>query len=132
MQAREIIAAIEAFAPPAYQESYDNSGLQVGDALAEVSGVLLTLDITEVVIDEALAKGCNMIVAHHPIIFSGLKRLAGRNYVERIVAKAIKADIILYAAHTNLDNARAGVNAIIAERLGLADTSVLQMKTGTL
>lgn len=132
MQAREIIAAIEAFAPPTYQESYDNSGLQVGDALAEVSSVLLTLDITEAVIDEAIARGCNMIVAHHPIIFSGLKRLAGRNYAERTVAKAIKADVILYAAHTNLDNARAGVNAIIAERLGLVDTSVLQMKTGTL
>lgn len=132
MQANEIIAIIESFAPPAYQESYDNSGLQVGNAAAEITGVLLTLDITEAVIDEAIAKGCNMIVAHHPIIFSGLKRLTGRGYVERIVEKAIRQNVVLYAAHTNLDNARAGVNAIIAEKLGLEKTAILQMMRTTL
>ncbi len=132
MLASDIIAVIEDFAHPTYQESYDNSGLQVGDRNAEVTGVLLTLDITEAVIDEALAHGCNMIVAHHPIIFSGLKKLTGRSYVERIVEKAIKRDVLLYAAHTNLDNARAGVNAIIAEKLGLEKTSILQMMRTTL
>ncbi len=132
MRASEIISVIESFAPPVYQESYDNSGLQVGNPSTEVSGVLLSLDFTEAVIDEAARRGCNMIVAHHPIIFSGLKRLSGRNYVERVVIQAIKKDIILYAAHTNLDNARAGVNAIIAEKLGLTQTSILQMMTSTL
>lgn len=132
MRASEIITVIESFAPPAYQESYDNSGLQVGHPDTEVTGVLLTLDITEDVIDEAVAKGCNMIIAHHPIIFSGLKRLSGRSYVERVVERAIRKDVILYAAHTNLDNARAGVNAIIAEKLGLQNTAILQMMTTTL
>lgn len=132
MRASEIISIIESFAPPVYQESYDNSGLQVGSPDTETTGVLLTLDITEAVIDEALAKGCNMIIAHHPIIFSGLKRLSGRNYVERVVEKAIRNDVVLYAAHTNLDNARAGVNAIIAEKLGLEKTAILQMMRTTL
>ena len=132
MRAHEIITILEAFAPPTYQESYDNSGLQVGDKDAEITGALLTLDITEAVLDEALRKNCNMIVAHHPIMFSGLKRLTGRTYAERVVAKAIKNDIVLYAAHTNLDNARAGVNAIIAEKIGLSETSILQMMRSTL
>lgn len=132
MRASEIIAILEDFAPPAYQESYDNSGLQVGNANTEVTGVLLSLDITEAVIDEAAAKGCNMIIAHHPIIFSGLKRLTGRSYVERVVEKAIRQNVLLYAIHTNLDNARAGVNAIIAEKIGLTDTSILQMMRNTL
>jgi dinuclear metal center YbgI/SA1388 family protein len=132
MRAIDIISVLETFAPPTYQESYDNSGLQVGSPNKEVTGVLLTLDITEAVIDEAVAKGCNMIVAHHPIIFSGLKRLSGRTYVERVVEQAIRKDIILYAAHTNLDNARAGVNAIIAEKLGLQNTAILQMMRTTL
>src|SRR6184192_2748282 len=132
MKAADIISIIESFAPPAYQESYDNSGLQVGRANTEITGALLTLDITESVIDEAIAKGCNMIIAHHPIIFSGLKRLSGRSYVERVVEKAIKSDVILYAAHTNLDNARAGVNAIIAEKLGLQNTTILQAMRTTL
>lgn len=132
MRASEIISVIESFAPAVYQESYDNSGLQVGDPGMEVTGVLLSLDITEAVIDEAVQRGCNMIVAHHPIIFSGLKRLSGRSYVERTVMKALREDVILYAAHTNLDNARAGVNAMIAEKLGLQQTSILSMMTTTL
>jgi dinuclear metal center YbgI/SA1388 family protein len=132
MRAIDIISILESFAPPVYQESYDNSGLQVGDPAAEVTGVLLTLDITEVVVEEAARRGCNMIVAHHPIIFSGLKRLAGRSHVERVVMLALKKDILIYATHTNLDNARAGVNAMIAEKLGLEKTSILQMMTTTL
>jgi dinuclear metal center YbgI/SA1388 family protein len=132
MKVADIMAAIEEFAPLTYQESYDNSGLQVGDPNTEVKGVLLTLDVTEAVLDEALQHGCNMIVAHHPVIFSGLKRLTGRNYVERIVLKAIKNDISIYAAHTNLDNMRNGVNAMIANKLGLQNTSILSMMGGSL
>src|ERR1043165_3040200 len=119
MKVTDIIQAIEDFAPPAYQESYDNSGLQVGYPDEEVKGVLLTLDVTEAVITEALERGCNMIIAHHPVIFSGLKRIAGRTYVERVVQMAIKNDITIYACHTNLDNMRGGVNAKIVEKLGL-------------
>lgn len=132
MKAAEIINVLETFAPLSYQESYDNSGLQIGDDQTEIRGTLLTLDITEEVIDEAIARNCNLIIAHHPVIFSGLKRLNGRNYVERVVLKAIKNDILLYAAHTNMDNARAGVNALIAERLGLEATRILQPMQGTL
>jgi dinuclear metal center YbgI/SA1388 family protein len=125
LTAKTIISALEAFAPPIYQETYDNSGLQLGDAEQEVKGVLLSLDVTEAIVDEAMARNCNMIVAHHPLIFSGLKRITGRNYVERVVQKAIKNDIIIYAAHTNLDNMRHGVNAKIAQKLGLQQTSIL-------
>lgn len=132
MLAKEIIGAIEAFAPPAYQESYDNCGIQVGNVTDEVKGVLLTLDVTEEVLEEAMHRGCNMIIAHHPLIFSGLKRISGRNYVERIVHKAIKNDIIIYAAHTNLDNMSNGVNAVIAQKLGLINTSVLVASNNTL
>lgn len=132
MRISEIAAAIESFAPIAYQESYDNCGLQVGDPSMEVKGILLTLDVTEALLDEALAKGCNLVVAHHPVIFSGLKRITGHNYVERIVHKAIKHDIAIYAAHTNLDNVRTGVNAMIASKLGLQNTSIIAPKDKTL
>src|ERR1044071_3448997 len=132
MQVKDIIQAIETFAPLAYQESYDNSGLQVGNVNDEVTGILLSLDVTEQILEEAMQRGCNMIVAHHPLIFSGLKRLSGRTYVERIVQKAIKNDINIYAAHTNLDNVRKGVNARIAQKLGLQNTAILQMKMSTL
>jgi dinuclear metal center YbgI/SA1388 family protein len=125
MQVKEVIKLIEEYAPPVYQESYDNCGLQVGDKEAQVKGVLLTLDVTEIVLDEAMERGCNLIVAHHPVIFGGLKRLTGNNYVERIVLKAIKNDIHIYAAHTNLDNMVNGVNAKIAEKLGLKNTRIL-------
>jgi dinuclear metal center YbgI/SA1388 family protein len=132
MLVKDIMAAIEAAAPTLYQESYDNTGLQVGNPGAEVTGVLISLDVTEAVMDEARERGCNMLVCHHPVIFSGIKRLAGRNYVERIVQKAIKNDIAIYAAHTNLDNMRAGVNAKIAEKLGLINTTILETKGNTL
>lgn len=132
MLVSDIIQAIEGFAPPQYQESYDNSGLQVGNPGAEVKGVLLSLDVTEALIDEAITRNCNMIVAHHPLLFSGLKRIAGNNYVERIVIKAIKNDISIYAAHTNLDNVYNGVNAKIAEKLGLKNCKVLAPMPSTL
>lgn len=132
MQVKDIIQTIETFAPAAYQESYDNCGLQVGELTDEVTGILITLDVTEDVVDEAMAKGCNMIVAHHPLIFSGLKKIMGRNYVERIVRKAIKNDINIFAAHTNLDNMRNGVNAKIAAKLGLISTTILQPKSAIL
>lgn len=132
MIVKDIINAIEQFAPPHYQESYDNSGLQIGDPNMEVTGVLVSLDVTEAILQEAQERNCNMIVAHHPLIFSGLKRLSRRNYTERIVQYAIKHDIAIYAAHTNLDNMRAGVNAKIAEKLGLQNTAILSMKMDTL
>ncbi len=131
MKASEIIQIIETFAPLAYQESYDNSGLQVGNRTQEIHGVLLTLDITEQVIDEAINNKCNMIVAHHPVIFSGIKQLSGKNYVERIIIKAIKNDIVLYAAHTNLDNVAMGVNNKIASKLGLQNTKILAPSSPT-
>lgn len=132
MRVSEIIHTIESYAPPLYQESYDNCGLQVGNTEAEVSGILLTLDVTEEVLEEAMQRKCNMIVAHHPLLFSGLKKITGRTYVERIVQKAIKNDISIYAAHTNLDNIINGVNARIAQKLGLKDCMILSAKAGTL
>lgn len=132
MKIADIIKVLEDTAPLTYQESYDNSGLQVGDRNGEVTGVLVTLDVTETILDEAANHGCNMVVAHHPVIFSGLKKLTGNGYVERIVYKAIKQDIAIYAIHTNLDNMRHGVNAAIANRLGLKDTTILSMKMDTL
>ena len=119
---------LESIAPLALQESYDNAGLMVGSHQQAVSGVLIALDITEDVIEEAIQHNCNLIIAHHPIIFSGLKRLNGNNYVERCVIKAIKNDIALYAAHTNLDNVANGVNAKICEKLGLQNTKILSPK----
>ncbi len=132
MLVKDIISAIEQFAPVHYQEHYDNSGLQVGDMNTAVTGVLVSLDVTEQVLQEAQGRGCNMVLAHHPVIFTGLKRITGKNHVERIVQYAIKNDIVIYAAHTNLDNMRGGVNAKIAERLRLSNTSILSMKTDTL
>ncbi len=124
----EITNYLNKIAPPSLQESYDNAGLLVGDPSKKVSNVLITLDVTEEVIDEAKAKNCELIVAHHPIIFKGLKRLTGSNYVERTVIKAIKEDIALYACHTNLDNVKHGVNAKIAEKLGLSSLQILSPK----
>lgn len=132
MKVKDIIAAIEEAAASIYQESYDNSGLQVGDPDDEVRGVLISLDVTEAVLQEAIDRGCNMIVAHHPLIFSGIKRLSGRNYVERVVIKAIRNNISIYAAHTNLDNMSHGVNAKIAEKLGLIDIKILAPMKDTL
>ena len=113
---KDVTGLMEKLAPLRYQESYDNAGLQTGDSGAEVKGVLLTLDCTEEVIDEALEKGCNLIVAHHPVIFKGLKQLTGGNYVERTIIKAIQNNIAIYASHTNLDNVVHGVNSKITPR----------------
>jgi dinuclear metal center YbgI/SA1388 family protein len=129
---KDIVQHLENIAPLAYQESYDNAGLIVGDASKNVRNVLITLDVTEEVIDEAISKNCELIVAHHPIIFKGLKKLTSSNYVERTVIKAIKNDIAIYASHTNLDNIKNGVNAKIAEKLGLVNTEILSPKNGVL
>ena len=125
---QDVINHLESIAPPAYQESYDNSGLIVGHPETEVTGVLVCLDSVESIIEEAIQKKCNLVIAHHPIVFSGLKKINGKNYVERIVIKAIKNDIAIYAIHTNLDNVKDGVNRVIAERLGLTDLQVLSPK----
>ncbi|MBL7941461.1 MAG: Nif3-like dinuclear metal center hexameric protein [Flavobacteriales bacterium] len=125
MQLKEIILALNELAPPSLQEDYDNSGLITGHAEMNVTGALLSLDCTEAVVNEAIQLGLNLIIAHHPIIFRGLKSITGRNYVERTVIKAIKHDVAIYAIHTNLDNVRQGVNAAIAGRLGLQDLRIL-------
>ncbi|MBX2815448.1 MAG: Nif3-like dinuclear metal center hexameric protein [Saprospiraceae bacterium] len=129
MQISDIIAYLETIAPLSLQESYDNSGLLVGDAGQEVQGALICLDSTEDIVQEAIDQNCNLIIAHHPIIFGGLKRLTGATYVQRTVALAIKHDIAIYAIHTNLDNVLDnGVNEEIARRLGLAELKILDDK----
>ena len=133
MKIHSILQFLESIAPPIYQESYDNAGLIVGYPSTEVSGVLCCLDTTEAIVEEAIAKNCNLIVAHHPIVFKGLKRFNGRNYVERTIIKAIKNDIAIYAIHTNLDNVfRKGVNTKIAERIGLVNPQILAPKQNLL
>ena len=128
MKFRDIAKAIEAWAPPVLAESYDNVGLLVGEPDTEATGVLINLDVTEALIDEAVAKGCNMIITHHPIWFTGIKRLNGENYVSRIILKAIREKVGLYACHTNLDNIQTGVNRMIGERLGVEKMRVLSTK----
>jgi dinuclear metal center YbgI/SA1388 family protein len=128
MKIKDIARNIEAWAPTALAESYDNVGLLVGDPNAEATGVLINLDVTEALIDEAIALGINLIVTHHPIWFTGIKRLIGDSYVSRIILKAIKADIALYACHTNLDNVQTGVNRMIGERMGITEMRVLSAK----
>ena len=132
MKLRELCDKLEAWAPLAYQEGYDNSGLIVGDPNRDVTGVLVSLDAIEDVVEEAIQNQCNVIVSHHPIVFKGLKSLTGKNYVERTVLKAIKNDIALYALHTNLDNIHTGVSKKMADRLGLVNTRVLAPKRGFL
>jgi dinuclear metal center YbgI/SA1388 family protein len=132
MKIKELIRLLERYAPPVYAEDYDNVGLLTGNADAEITGVLCTLDCTEAVVEEALKKKCNLIVAHHPIVFKGLKKITGANYVERTIIKAIKNDMAIYAIHTNLDNVYAGVNQEIARLLGLKNTSILVPKQNQL
>ncbi len=129
---REIISELESFAPLTYQENYDNAGLIVGDKNLICKSVLLTIDTTEEVVDEAIKKGVNLIISHHPIVFSGLKKLTGRNYIERTIIKAIKNDIAIYAAHTNMDNINLGVNNKIADKLKLEKRAVLLPLKGNL
>lgn len=132
MKIKEIVSALERFAPLPLQDGFDNAGLQIGLTEAEATGALLCLDVTEAVIDEAIALGCNLIVAHHPLIFKGVKSITGKDYVEQCILKAIKNDIVIYAAHTNLDNAFGGVNFRIAEKIGLKQVRVLAPAGGML
>ncbi|GBU08268.1 GTP cyclohydrolase 1 type 2 [Bacteroidales bacterium] len=125
MKIKEIIKEIEAFAPLSLQDSYDNSGIQVGNVEQVLSGCLLCLDITEEVIEEALELECNLIISHHPLIFRALKSLTGKSYIERCIQKACKHDLVIYAAHTNLDNAYKGVSFRIAEKIGLQNIQIL-------
>ena len=128
----DVTRFLNEFAPIAYQESYDNAGLITGNPHWEVKGALLTLDCTEAVVDEAIGSGCNLIVAHHPILFKPIKKITGSNYVERTIIKAIKHDIAIYASHTNLDHVRHGVNKMIGEKLGLTNLKILLPKKETL
>jgi len=128
VQIGEITGFLDNLAPPSLQEEYDNAGLLTGNREDPVRGVLIALDSTEEVIDEAVALDCNLIIAHHPIIFRGLKKITGSNYVERSVIKAIRNNIAIYAVHTNLDNVKNGVNKKIAEKLGLTGIQVLKKK----
>ncbi len=132
MKIQEVLHYIEELAPLSYAEDFDNVGLLVGNAQTKVTGVLVTLDTLEVTLDEAIAKKCNLIVSFHPIIFSGLKSLTGRNYVERVVLKAIKHDIAIYATHTALDNVKKGVSGKMADVLGLENQKVLVPKKGNI
>ncbi len=125
MKLKDITNFLEDYAPLSLQESYDNSGLLIGLPEAEINKAIITLDITNEVIDEAIDSKCELVIAHHPLIFKGLKSLTGKNYVEKLVVKAIKNDIAIYAIHTNLDNIQDGVNSILAEKLGLKNTSIL-------
>ncbi|MEJ5317514.1 MAG: Nif3-like dinuclear metal center hexameric protein [Tenuifilum sp.] len=132
MTVREVTSILESFAPLAFQEDYDNSGLILGDANMEVTVVLLTIDVTPQVVAEAVAGGANLIVAHHPLIFKGLKRITGKSYVEQVVVNAIRNNIAIYAAHTNIDSVQGGVSFKMAEVLGLTSTQVLSPLTGQL
>jgi dinuclear metal center YbgI/SA1388 family protein len=125
---KDVAAFLESFAPLSLQESYDNAGLIVGNPTMEVTGITICLDSTEEVILDAKKNGCNLVIAHHPIVFSGLKKLNGKNYIERTVIRAIKDDVAIYAAHTNVDNIIDGVNRVIAEKLGLTNLRVLSPK----
>jgi len=132
MTVQEVVRRLDALAPPAYQERYDDAGLLVGVADAELTGVLVSLDCTEAVVEEAERKRCNLIVSHHPIVFSGLKRLTGATYVERVVMRAVRSGIALYAIHTNLDNVMEGVNRRIGDKLELEGMRILRPMAGVL
>ena len=128
MKLKEVLSALEQFAPLPLQESWDNAGLQIGLTEADVSGALLCLDVTERIVDEALSKGCNLIVSHHPLLFRGLKQISDTTDVQRVVWKTICNGIAIISMHTNLDNAKEGVNYKIAEHLGLEDISFMSPK----
>ena len=132
MKLSQLTSYLESLAPLAYQEDYDNSGLIVGQPEQEIQQALISLDCTEAVVDEAIAKNCQVIISHHPIVFKGLKKFNGKTYVERVVEKAIRNHIAIYAIHTNLDNVTHGVNERICETLGLTNLRILTPKTGIL
>lgn len=125
MKIAQVVAAIEEFAPLQLQESYDNAGLIIGNSNDEVEAALITLDVTDAVVQEAIDRNCNLIIAHHPLIFKGIKRISNDTLVGRLVTKCIQNNIAVYAAHTNLDNVKDGVNRIIADRIGLRNTRIL-------
>ena len=128
MKLNEITSFLETVAPLRFQESYDNSGLLLGQSDSEISGAILSLDCTEYVVQEAIDHGCNLVISHHPIIFSGIKRFNATNYIEKAIIKAIKHDVQLYAIHTNLDNVlRNGVNTKIGQKLGLQNPRPLKV-----
>ena len=129
MKVREIADAIEQYAPLRLQEEWDNAGIQVGDPEAQISGILLCTDATEAVVAEAISRGYNLVIAHHPLIFRGLKKIMGRTSVERAVAKAIKHDITIYSAHTNMDSAWQGVSFRMADKIGMKDVQFLDVNT---
>ncbi len=130
MKVKTITSFLETIAPASLQESYDNAGLLTGNPCWDCTGIINTLDATEAVVLEAIEKNCNLIVAHHPIIFSGLKKITGKNYVEKTIIASIKNDIAIYAIHTNLDNVLNGVNGKMADQLGLVNRKILQPKKG--
>ena len=126
MTVKDILNCITEIAPLQWQENYDNAGLQVGDLNAETRKALIALDVTEELVDEAVAKNCDLILSHHPLIFHGLKHLTPQTYIERVVMKAIKHDIAIISMHTNLDNSFQGVSRVLAEKLGLKNLHILQ------
>jgi dinuclear metal center YbgI/SA1388 family protein len=129
---REVTTCLEQWAPLALQEDYDNAGLLCGNSNWTCTGAMICLDSTPEVIQEAIQKGCNLVVAHHPIVFSGIKKLTGKNYIERALILAIKNDIAIYAIHTNLDNVHTGVNRKIGDMLGIKNPSILRSAEGHL
>src|SRR6185436_9583132 len=132
MKIADIVSVLEQLAAPSLQESYDNAGLITGHPNMDCTGVLCTLDATEQVIEEAKQLHCNMVVAHHPILFRPLKKITGKTYVERTIIKAIKDDVAIYAIHTNLDNVIEGVNDKIADKLNLQNRQILLPKENML
>jgi dinuclear metal center YbgI/SA1388 family protein len=132
MKIKEVVKIIETIAPPFFKENYDNVGLLVGNEEMETGAILLTIDITEKVIDEAIAKKTPLIVSHHPIVFEGLKKITGKTYVERCLIKAIQNNIAIYASHTNLDAVQEGVNKKICDKLGLSNCRILEPRQGML
>ncbi|MGM0565291.1 MAG: Nif3-like dinuclear metal center hexameric protein [Bacteroidota bacterium] len=132
MKIEEVIRYLDNVVPPFLQESYDNSGFMIGDSNAELKGILTCVDVTEDVLEEAKQKSCNLVVSHHPLIFQGMKKLTGQDHVAKTAQKAVKENIAVYAAHTNLDSVDFGVSAILAEKIGLQGTKVLDPRTGIL
>jgi dinuclear metal center YbgI/SA1388 family protein len=132
MKIRDIIHTLEKWAPLSHQEAYDNCGLITGQIHDNCNGVLVSLDCTEDVLDEAMRRNCNLIVAHHPIVFSAMKKFSGDDYVSRVIRKAIKNDLAIYAIHTNLDNVQSGVNARICRQLGIQKPRILSPQKGRL
>jgi dinuclear metal center YbgI/SA1388 family protein len=132
MKLSEIISVIESFAPLAYQENYDNAGLVTGDPTRDIKKALITVDVTEKIIDEAVNAGADLIISHHPVIFNEIKKITGSTYTERIIIKAIKKDLAIYSAHTNLDNIKEGVNLKICQKLGLTNPRILSPVKGEL